>query len=235
MTTAPVWYFDESQIVGVDYADLDIARNYDAHMIGLGRDAAVQTRRILDKLGLDGDARIVDLGCGTGLTAVTAAEQCQHVYAVDVSRAMLDVLAEKTGKLGLANVSLHQAGFLTYQHADAPVDAVVTLRALHHLPDFWKLIALRRVAGMLKEGGQLYLTDFTYSFDTKEYAEFFGSLLSGLEPAEAGNMAALVREEYATFDWVMEGLFRRAGFELIDATMRDGHVGEYHCRKAAVR
>jgi cyclopropane fatty-acyl-phospholipid synthase-like methyltransferase len=234
VTAAPTWYFDESQIVGVDYADLEIARSYDAHMLGLGRDSASQTRRILEKLGLDDSARIIDLGCGTGLTAVEAA-RCQHVYAVDVSRAMLDVLRDKTAQLGLGNISLHQAGFLTYRHADPPVDAVVTLRALHHLPDFWKLIALQRVAEMLVPSGQLYLTDFVYSFDSREYTKFFDSLVGGLEPAEAANMAALVREEYATFDWVMEGLFHRAGFEVIDAALKDGHVGEYHCRKTGSR
>jgi hypothetical protein len=39
------------------------------------------------------------------------------------------------------------------------VDAVVTTLALHHLPDFWKGMALKRVHGMLKRGGRLYIHD----------------------------------------------------------------------------
>jgi putative AdoMet-dependent methyltransferase len=231
MMATPAWYFDERQVPGVDYANVEVARHYDEHMLSLGRDPAGQCRRILETLQLRSDARIVDLGCGTGLIAVEAAPYCQYVYAVDVSAAMLDVARKNIDNRGLTNVSLHQAGFLSYDHQDAPVDAVISLRALHHLPDFWKLIALQKVADILVPGGQLYLTDFVYSFDPAGYHEFFDVMLSGLEPAEADNMAALVREEYATFNWVMAGLFTRAGFEIVAATMKDGHVGEYHCRK----
>jgi hypothetical protein len=47
----------------------------------------------------------------------------------------------------------------------APLGAAVTQIALHHLPDFWKQIALIRIAGMLKDGGRLCLRDMVYSFD----------------------------------------------------------------------
>jgi putative AdoMet-dependent methyltransferase len=44
-------------------------------------------------------------------------------------------------------------------HVEQPVDAIVTTFAFHHLPDFWKGIALKRLNRMLKEGGQLYIHD----------------------------------------------------------------------------
>ncbi|MDY6857482.1 MAG: class I SAM-dependent methyltransferase [Thermodesulfobacteriota bacterium] len=57
------------------------------------------------------------------------------------------------------NVEFYHAGFLTYEHASQPVDAVVTTFAFHLLPDFWKGIALKRLNSMLKPGGKLYIHD----------------------------------------------------------------------------
>ena len=54
---------------------------------------------------------------------------------------------------GLANVDVVQAGFTTYEHAGGPVDFVFTRNALHQLPDFWKGIALARIAALLPAGG----------------------------------------------------------------------------------
>ena len=41
---------------------------------------------------------------------------------------------------------LEQAGFLTFTAPEEPVDAVLSSIALHHLPDFWKGVALQRIA-----------------------------------------------------------------------------------------
>lgn len=38
-----------------------------------------------------------------------------------------------------------EGGFLTYEHEGEPVDLVHTRNALHHLPDFWKAVALARI------------------------------------------------------------------------------------------
>ena len=35
---------------------------------------------------------------------------------------------------------------LTYEHEGDPPDAVLTRNALHHLPDFWKVAGLERIA-----------------------------------------------------------------------------------------
>jgi putative AdoMet-dependent methyltransferase len=53
----------------------------------------------------------------------------------------------------VANIEFVHAGFLTYAHRDEAADAVVSRMALHHLPDFWKVVALDRVRALLKKGG----------------------------------------------------------------------------------
>jgi putative AdoMet-dependent methyltransferase len=96
---------------------------------------------------------VIDIGSGTGTFAIQVAQRCAIVYAVDVSKAMLDRAQSKAAEAGVSNIVFHHAGFLTYEHNEAPVDAVVTTFAFHHLPDFWKGIALKRVHGMLQPGG----------------------------------------------------------------------------------
>jgi SAM-dependent methyltransferase len=77
------------------------------------------------------------MGCGTGAFALHAAPYYRKIYAVDIARAMLGRARRKARKAGLTNIEFRRGGFLTYEHADDPVDAVVSVLALHHLPDFW--------------------------------------------------------------------------------------------------
>lgn len=61
---------------------------------------------------------------------------------------MLERLGHKADEAGVDNVEIAAAGFLTYDHRGDPADIVYSRYALHHLPDFWKVVALRRVRAM---------------------------------------------------------------------------------------
>src|SRR5699024_4639088 len=89
----------------------------------------------------------------------------ERVVAVDVSPVMLDPLRAKLAARELDNVEVVQAGFLTYEHAGAPADLVYSRYALHHLADLWKVVALERMAAMLRPGGMLRLLDIVFGFD----------------------------------------------------------------------
>jgi len=58
-----------------------------------------------------------------------------------------------------------QAGFLSYEHEGNAADIVYSRNALHHLPDFWKAVALERIAGILKPDGTPRLRDLVFDFD----------------------------------------------------------------------
>lgn len=81
---------------------------------------------------------VLDLGAGTGQLTVAVAPACARVVAVDVSPVMLRSLRSRVSSPGLANV---EVGFLT-DRASAPVDVAYSRCARHHLPDFWKSLAL---------------------------------------------------------------------------------------------
>ena len=137
---------------------------------------------------------MVDLGAGSGRFALAAAREFGRVVAVDISPAMLALIGSRASASGLSNLEYVRAGFLTYQHSGPPADAVYTRNALHQLPDFWKAVALDRIARMLRPGGVLRVHDLVYDFRPGEAGEVFDRWLAGAadRPGARGT-----REDYA--------------------------------------
>ncbi|MBQ2849417.1 MAG: class I SAM-dependent methyltransferase [Thermoguttaceae bacterium] len=149
---APSWLYDEFQHAGVDYANLEVARKYESRHLKF-RDFDAEFERIRERAALKRSDVVLDLGCGTGAFAIPASRYCAKVYAADVSAPMLGLLRQKIAERKIENIETFAAGFLTFPTFPAPVDAVVSSLALHHLPDFWKVVALKRIADALKPGG----------------------------------------------------------------------------------
>ncbi|MCF8038079.1 MAG: class I SAM-dependent methyltransferase [Desulfohalobiaceae bacterium] len=104
----------------------------------------------------------------------------------------MDVLTDKIADHRLNNVTPLQAGFLTYQHeGDAP-DAIVANITLHHLPDFWKQIALCRLHDLLMPGGKMFLADVVFGFDPRTYQETIEGWLKGMRELAGPQMQAYI-------------------------------------------
>jgi ubiquinone/menaquinone biosynthesis C-methylase UbiE len=186
--------------------------------------------------GLGGDSTLIDFGAGTGELALAAASHCKRVLAIDVSPAMLEAVRAKVAERGPANVECIEAGFLSYEHSGEPVDAVYTRNALHHLPDFWKAIALQRMAAMLRPGGLLRLRDLVFSFDLKDApAAIERWLESGVSSPEAGWTRAELEEhlyeEHSTFSWLLEPMLEQAGFMLLEQEYSADVFAAYLCER----
>lgn len=232
MTENPSWQYNEFRQVGRDYGDSRQVESYDSRH-SLFRDIDGECGAILDSLDLPGNAILIEFGTGTGTFSLHASRRCDKVYAVDVSRSMLDFAAQKAAKAGAANITFCHAGFLTYEHQDEAADALVTSLAFHHLPDFWKGMALARMNGMLKHGGRLFISDVVFEQtgaigNISRWIDHFNSNF-GAELAES--IADHVREEYSTFDWIMDGLLERAGFRIISGKFDEGVMARYLCMK----
>lgn len=231
----PAWRYDEMKHSGVDYQDAATAAEYDSRH-GRFRDYEAAARLILDRLELEPGMTVIDLGCGTGAFALPAARHLKKIHAVDVSAAMLERLKEKALEAGAANIETHRAGFLSYVHEGAPADAAVSAAALHHLPDFWKGVALRRLHGALKPGGKFYLFDVVFPFSADQHAAEFDRWVDGMRNQAGDSMAeeaiSHIRDEFSTYGWIMEGLLERAGFR-IEKTFHDFPLcASYVCVKA---
>jgi putative AdoMet-dependent methyltransferase len=234
MNTQPKWQYDEMKHRGVDYANKKQVEVYDKRHQKF-RDYDKEAQNIIDQLVLGADDTIIDFGCGTGAFTLYAAKYCKTIFAVDVSQVMLDYTKQKAQKEGLENIEFCHGGFLTYEHNEKPVDAIVSVMALHHLPDFWKLIALSKLAAMLKSGGKLYLFDVVFSFDVADYKiclDNWGKLFAEtMEPEFVAEVQTHIREEFSTCDWIMEGLLERAGFEIELSNYKDDFLATYLCTK----
>jgi SAM-dependent methyltransferase len=119
---------------------------------------------------------------------------------------------------GLTNFTPVHAGFLTYEHAGEPLDAIIATVTFHHLPDFWKQVALCRFHDMLKPGGLLYLVDVVFDFPPREYRERIDGWFESMRAVAGqhmGNEAVVhIRDEFSTWDWIMTGMLERAGFQV---------------------
>ena len=122
-----------------------------------------------------------------------------------------------------------------------PADLVYSRYALHHLPDFWKAIALSRLAGMLRSGGVLRLWDVVYSFEPGDADRHIEAWIAQTMAADVergwtrAELAEHVRDEHSTFTWLLEPMIERAASSVVDAEYSDsvGLCARYVCRRSA--
>lgn len=227
----PDWHWNEMQQIGTDYADLAEVEAYDQRMAGF-RDVDSENRGMLSALALQPGAAVLEIGCGTGRFVRAAAAAGLQATAVDVSEIMLEYLRGCLEKEHLPSVETRHAGFLTMDFPEETFDAVVSGAALHHLPDAWKLVALRNVARVLKCKGQFVLRDVVFALRGDETPEMCFERMASSFPNMRTEAARHVRQEFSTYDWIMEGLLRQAGFEILRAENPSGLFAEYHCVKS---
>lgn len=212
---APSWYPDELAYAGPEHLEAAYVAAYD-RKAGVDWDAELATLR---SLGLSRESTLVDLGAATGGLALAAAPHVRRVVAVDVSLTMLAVLRERAARAGLATLETVHAGLLSYDHAGEPADVVYSRHVLHHLPDLWKAIALKRIAAMLRPGGVLRLRDLIFSCDLAETERVVEAWLAGASTIPGvgwprDELETHLRTEFSTFTWLLEPMLAQAGFAI---------------------
>lgn len=230
----PRWQFDEAAAVGVDYRDPRLAAEYDAQHARY-RDFEREALGIRQALRLGPEDTVVELGAGTGALAVPVARGCRRLYAVEPSPAMRARLEEKARAAGAENVVACEGSFLGYEHRGDPADAVYSVAALHHLPDFWKQVALCRAAALLRPGGRLYLFDVVFAFPAGEHARpfdaFVGAIRARAGEAFAAEAETHLRAEFSTFEWILTGMLERAGLRVDEVRRSDPMTAGYCCTR----
>jgi len=177
---SPKWTLDELAHAGPEHLDAEFVAGYDRKQ---GFPSPEPDLAVLAGYGALGPT-VVDLGTGTGRFAIAAAARCGRVVAVDVSPAMLAHVRASAP----STVEVVRAGFLSYEHAGALADAVHTRNALHQLPDFWKGVALDRIARILRPGGILRLHDLVYDVEPAQAPEVFARWFAGAGDRPGGRL-----------------------------------------------
>jgi ubiquinone/menaquinone biosynthesis C-methylase UbiE len=230
---AEPWVIDELAHAGPEHLDPAFVAGYDQKQ---GYPDPAEDLAEFEAHGLDRTSAVVDIGAGTGQFALAAARRFGHVTAADVSPVMVEVLRERAAAAGLENLDCVRAGFLSYEHSGPPADGVYTRHALHQLPDFWKAVALDRIARMLRPGGVLRLRDLIYDFAPAEAAMVFQSWLdhAPADPAlgyTGQDYAEHIRTEFSTFRWLLEPMLAAVGFQIVTADFARKLYGAYTCVK----
>lgn len=94
--------------------------------------------------------RVLEIGCGTGTTALRLAPNVAHYTATDGSGAMIGLADAKLGPGAPANVTFYHAD-AAEQVAGAPFDAICAFSLLHLVEDIPEVLAA--VAAQLVPGG----------------------------------------------------------------------------------
>lgn len=227
------WMLDELVHAGPEHLDPAFVAGFDRKQ---GHPDPSEDLAAFAAHGLSDESTVVDLGSGTGQFALAAADRFGQVVAVDVSAAMVGLLRRRAAEAALLNLKCVQAGFLSYEHAGPPVDGVFSRHALHQLPDFWKTLALMRIARMLRRGGVLRLCDLIYDFHPSQTEQIFERWLNGAtaDPAlgyTRDDYLEHIRTEHSTFRWLLEPMLATAGFEIVTANFHGPVYGAYTCIK----
>jgi ubiquinone/menaquinone biosynthesis C-methylase UbiE len=116
-------------------------------------------RRTVEGLGLAPGNRVLDVCCGTGSTAVPAAEavgQFGSVLGVDVSERLLALAAARAAEKGLANIQFRCADLADLRFPKASCDAVICQFGIFHFADM--VAATKLLWSLVAPGGALAIT-----------------------------------------------------------------------------
>jgi ubiquinone/menaquinone biosynthesis C-methylase UbiE len=116
-------------------------------------------RRTVDRLGLAAGARVLDLCCGAGGSALPAAERVGpsgHVLGIDLAENLVQRARVKATIRRLDNTEFRVGDFEQLALPPGSFDAVICVFGLFFAPDM--TAALRRMWGWVRPGGSLAVT-----------------------------------------------------------------------------
>lgn len=117
-------------------------------------------------------SNVLEIGCGTGSTALLHADVVNHILATDISENMIGIANQKKEKQGADNVEFRQASLNTLG-VDGEFDMVMAHSLLHLVED--RDEAIRRMSDWLKPGGTL-VTSTACLGDKMKFFKFIGPI-----------------------------------------------------------
>ncbi len=111
---------------------------------------------VLNRAALSAGMKVLDIGCGTGVSAIAAARAVGpngHVLAADISQPFLDRAAKRAERDGLQTLTFQHADAQSYAFAPDQMDAAISRFGVMFFGD--SVAAFRNIASALKPGGQM--------------------------------------------------------------------------------
>jgi len=186
----------------------------------VGDEAAYQKKLAMTREYFRQDMEVLEIGCGTGSTAIAHAPHVGHVRATDISEKMIEIAKRKAATAGVENVTFEALAIEDLDVASESVDAVLALSLLHLLDDKEAVIA--RIHDTLRPGGIL-VSNTVCLGDSMKWFRFVGPIGTWL------GIFPLVRIFTRT---ELESSLRSAGFDIKHAWQPDKRVVFIIARKA---
>jgi ubiquinone/menaquinone biosynthesis C-methylase UbiE len=154
-------------------------------------------------------ARVLELGCGAGTTAIRLADAAGTILATDFADAMLTIGRQRAAEAGVGNVAFARRDAARAAD-DGPFDAVLAFNLLHLVEDMDSVLAA--MAAALKPGGMLAVKAICLREPgmSWRFRAALGLLLPVLQAL--GRAPRLRRLTVAEF----EAAITRAGFEIAE-------------------
>lgn len=140
---------------------------YEAHQLNTIDDAAEFYPFTAGQLPREAGARVLDLGCGTGLELGYYFElvPTARVTGIDLAPGMLEELRKKFSDKDL---TLILGSYFDVPFGENPFDAAVSVESLHHFTQAEKTPLYAKLHKALKPGGFFILTDYFAATEEEE-------------------------------------------------------------------
>ncbi len=113
---------------------------------------AYETTMERTRAHLKPEDNVLEVGCGTGTTALKLAPAVAHITASDFSSGMIEIGRGKAADQGVENVTFVQATLDDATLVEGSYDAVLAYNVLHLIEDL--PAAVKRIHALLKPDGQ---------------------------------------------------------------------------------
>jgi len=117
--------------------------------------------RILAAAAIEPHLSVLDVACGPGIVACTAARYASHVTGIDLTPAMIEQAKRRQREMGLGNLEWHVGNATALPFSDGTFDVVLTRYSFHHLSE--PVVVLREMKRVCRPGGRVVVIDATPS------------------------------------------------------------------------
>jgi SAM-dependent methyltransferase len=165
----------------------DVIRHSFERQVGLFRgEGSPFARRPASALGwvepLDPAMIVLDVACGAAHVPEQLAPHVRQVVGLDLTRALLDVGADRLRRAGITNALLQEGNANELPFVDASFDLVVCRGSLHHFPRPEQPVA--EMARVCRPQGRVVVSDMVAP--SSDVREPFDALHRFLDPSHAG-------------------------------------------------
>jgi ubiquinone/menaquinone biosynthesis C-methylase UbiE len=134
-------------------------------------------RRTVERMGLRPGDRVLDVCCGSGASAIPAAEKVApagSVVGIDLSQNLLRLAGEKAERQGLRNIEFRVGDMLALPFPDEHFDAVICVFGVFFVPDM--CAAVRSLWRVVRPKGKLGITTWGPRFFEPANTAFWNAI-----------------------------------------------------------